>query len=309
MDLAKRLTAALGPEVQDADEETFLLFALPPASRNLGFVDPRASSVCVSLAGRDVTVHQSPAVLSSSRARGTTGAVLWRVTPELASWFARPDNPLLALILPSANLPAASVLELGCGISHLNALALRSRAANHVLSDQPYVQRFIAQNLADAGIGARGCDQADASRRRGARPRKHAGPLQAGGVCFRPLDWEMDAVTPALAAPGRDFDAVLSCDCVYNEALVAPLVQTCADACALRRDALAEHQADGDDDVVGGGPCVCIVAQQLRSDDVFLAWLTAFQAAFRVWRVPSDMLPEELRPEAGFVIHVGILKE
>lgn len=72
--LAAALTAALGDEVHDADEETFLLYAQPAASRDLGFVDPRAASVCVSVAGRDVTVRQSPAVLASSRPGGTTGA-------------------------------------------------------------------------------------------------------------------------------------------------------------------------------------------------------------------------------------------
>jgi hypothetical protein len=81
----------LEPEVEDPEEgethavyskasvtefgiETFLLYSQPIPSLDLGFIDPRAASVDVSVAGHDFTIHQSPAVLSSSRAGGTTGA-------------------------------------------------------------------------------------------------------------------------------------------------------------------------------------------------------------------------------------------
>ncbi|POR31196.1 Hypothetical protein TPAR_09638 [Tolypocladium paradoxum] len=83
MSLVERLTAALGDELADPEEgdrgsparaETFLLYSQPMASHNLGFVDPKASSIDVGVGGREYTVHQSPAVLASSRAGGTTGA-------------------------------------------------------------------------------------------------------------------------------------------------------------------------------------------------------------------------------------------
>lgn len=54
--------------------ETFILYSQPIPSLDLGFIDPRAASVDLSVAGHDFTIHQSPAVLSSSRAGGTTGA-------------------------------------------------------------------------------------------------------------------------------------------------------------------------------------------------------------------------------------------
>jgi len=54
--------------------ETFLLFSQDIPSQNLGFVDPKAQSLTVTVSGRDFTVHQSPGILSSSRAGGTTGA-------------------------------------------------------------------------------------------------------------------------------------------------------------------------------------------------------------------------------------------
>jgi hypothetical protein len=68
------LTAQFEPEIDDVDEETFLLYSQSIPSQNLGFLDPRARTVDVALAGRDLTLHQSPAVLSSDRAGGTTGA-------------------------------------------------------------------------------------------------------------------------------------------------------------------------------------------------------------------------------------------
>lgn len=54
--------------------ETFFLFSHEIPSSNLGFIDPKATDLSLTLAGRDFTIHQSPTVLSSTRAGGTTGA-------------------------------------------------------------------------------------------------------------------------------------------------------------------------------------------------------------------------------------------
>lgn len=107
-------------------------------------------------------------------------------------------------------------------------------------------------------------------------------------------------MTPSLTASDqvRSFDAVVACDCVYNYALVTPFVQTCVDACRLR---IKDPNEDR--------PCVCVIGQQLRNDEVFELWLETFQASFRVWRVPDTALPEELRSTAGFVVHVGVLRD
>lgn len=70
-----RLLARLGPEVEDPDEETFILFAdKRPEAQNLGFIDAHAAVLDLTVAGRDLTIHQSPAVLTSNRSGGTTGA-------------------------------------------------------------------------------------------------------------------------------------------------------------------------------------------------------------------------------------------
>lgn len=97
----------------------------------------------------------------------------------------------------------------------------------------------------------------------------------------------------------RSFEVVLACDCIYNDTLIKPLVQTCVDACKLR---------DLDSSKVEKEPTVVIVAQQLRSDEVFESWLREFMRAFRVWRMPDEKLTVELKSDSGFVIHVGILR-
>lgn len=54
--------------------ESFLLYAQDIQSNNLGMLNPRAPSVEISINGNEYTIHQSPSLLSSHRAGGTTGA-------------------------------------------------------------------------------------------------------------------------------------------------------------------------------------------------------------------------------------------
>lgn len=226
--------------------------------------------------------------------------MLWKISPVFADWLASPTNFLFAA--SSSSLPplldgASAVLELGCGVSPLNAFALAPRVAAHTLTDQAYVQRFLQRTLDDNA--PRLAPPSSSSRR-------HKKPLpgsklasSSGTITFETLDWETDEPPHR----GRTFDAVLACDCVYNYALIPPLVQTCADACRRRQ----QEEADTTDGI--RKPSLCIVAQQLRNDDVFRSWLEAFVKEFRVWRVADHQLPETLRPSAGFVIHIGILRD
>ncbi|KAL1900478.1 Ribosomal protein lysine methyltransferase [Sporothrix stenoceras] len=326
-----RLLARLGSEVDDPDEETFLLLAHErPSAQNLGFLDSHAAVLDLTVAGRDLTIHQSPAVLNSNRSGGTTGAVLWKITPVVAEWLARPENMLFGDADGGLLGRESAVLELGCGIAGVIGLALTgkgTKAAGHssaprkkagrskrpgrdtlspspsstssnswasfstantvgryILTDQPYVHKFLQRNLEENGA--------------------HEG---SSPLLFEPLDWETDEVTPAGRLGGvSSFDAVLACDCIYNEALVAPLVQTCVDVCKLRE---AENESGRDNNNRNQKPpTVVVVAQQLRDPDVLTTWLTAFAASFRVWRVPESLLTPALLPTAGFAVHIGILK-
>jgi hypothetical protein len=286
---------------------------------NLGFIDARASSVDVSVGDREFTIHQSPTVLSSTRSGGTTGAgesyftftqreiltctiVIWKIAPTFATWLSSPSNPIFTNI----NLTNASILELGCGISPLSALALGPRVARYVLTDQSYVQRLLQRNIDENFSSAFSSGTSTPTGGRGRKKRNAHGPAAPQpNIRFTTLDWETDEVTPSLVGSNEagSFDAVVACDCVYNYALVEPFVQTCADACRLR---FSDSALDDNDE---RRPCICVIGQQLRSDEVFESWLKEFSASFHVWRVSDNALPEELRSTAGFVVHIGILRE
>lgn len=149
------------------------------------------------------------------------------------------------------------------------------------------MQKLVAQNLTANPLPAK-----KPTGRLKTKP-----SAQTQNIQFRVLDWEQDKVTSALSAPASSFDAVVATDCVYNYALVEPFVQTCVDLCGLR-------EKDEQDE-----PCVCLVAQQLRNDEVFRSWLSTFMTKFRVWRVKeADLLPG-LTAADGFVVHVGVLRD
>lgn len=277
--------------------ETYELFSQEPPSGNLGFLDPKAKTLEITVAGHDLTIHQSPTALSSNRSGGTTGAVLWKITPVFAEWMSRPDNLFFANGLLSSQ---SAVIELGCGIAALNGLVLAPRVSRYILTDQPYVARLVDQNLEEnrdvvskPAAGIRG------PKSHGRKMKSSAQDLLKSPLIFRPLDWETDAVDPSLTGgdPLRSFDAIIACDCIYNEALIEPFVQTCADICRLRA---ADHS--------DMPPTLCIVGQQLRDADVFEAFMNRFGQDFDVWRVPESRLVEGLQSNSGFVVHVGRLK-
>jgi len=175
-----------------------------------------------------------------------------------------------------------------------------------VLTDQAYVAKIVEQNITE---NDRSSSSKPSPPKRGGRPSPsskgsgHASVAQQkqpGRIHFTPLDWETDTPAPALtfSASAKSFDAVVACDCIYNEALIDPFVSACADVCWLRA-------AEADP---GLEPCVCVVAQQLRDPEIFEAWLTRFAESFHVYRVPNEMLPNGLRSSSGFVVHIGVLK-
>lgn len=201
-------------------------------------------------------------------------------------------------------------MELGCGTSALLALVTAPKVGKYTLTDQPYVLKTLTANLlaneeptpARASKGKKRGKQTSKSSKR-AEDQETFGP--GGNISFSALDWECDVPGSSLAGgPGSSFDVVLAADCVYNEALVRPFVQTCADACAIRRNGESAEE-EGED---GKGPTVCVVAQQLREPDVFACWMEAFHEKFRVWRVPDETAGKDLGGGSGFVVHVGVLR-
>lgn len=239
-----------------------------------------------------------------------TVPVVWKVTPLFASWLASPTTNLF--FRTGLLGPTSTVLELGCGVSALVGLAVGPLVSRYVLSDQSYVAKFVEQNLQQNtrnGQNRRRNPPPPSKSSRSNKGKSSHPPARdsSGGggnsrsVTFHPLDWELDAPTRDLAVP----DVVVACDCIYNDALIPPFVQTCVDACRLRSSG-----DDLDDDDAPRPPCVCVVAQQLRDPEIFEGWLREFvRKGFRVWRVPDDELAEGLRSSSGFVVHVGVLRE
>ncbi|KAI9924981.1 hypothetical protein ASPWEDRAFT_45105 [Aspergillus wentii DTO 134E9] len=339
MDLTPFLTS-IGHEIDDVEEESFLLFTQDIPSGNLGFIDSRAASIDATIHGQDYSIHQSPTVLSSSRAGGTTGAVLWKITPLFAQWIsAQQSNPLWTHSLLSST---STVVELGCGISPLTALALSPLVSQFIATDQEYVQKLFRYNLdANAGASAsvslskgkkgRGSASASASKKKGQKKGGDATPTSVSGseansnsnITFTSLDWELDApstLKDALTSsqtPDDDheeeedkgFDLIISCDCIYNDALVAPFVRTCADICRLRPAYNPSSSSSSSSSRSKRNPTICIIAQQQRAPDVFEEWLQETMRVFRVWRVSDEVLGEGLKSGTGYLVHLLMLKE
>lgn len=287
------LVDRLGLEILDPEEETFLLFSQDIPSQNLGFVDPKSTALDLNVAGKDYVINQSPTILN--RPGSTTGAVVWKITPLVADWLASSDNFLWTSSILS---PTSSVLELGCGISGLVGLVLAPLLARYTLTDQPYVGRLVEKNIKENKHLLNSSKPSAASQK---RKGKSLAVQSKTKLQFLPLDWELDEVTSSLTGDDniKSFDVVIACDCIYNDTLIQPLVQTCADVCGLR--SADENATDKQ--------AVCLVAQQLRDPEIFEGWIKEFSRYFRVWRVPDNALTKELKSNPGFVVHLGILRD
>ena len=267
----------LGQSIQDSYEETFLLFSESFPSHNLGFLDSKAGEIELGIAGRSLVLRQSPTLLTSQRDTGTTGAVLWKITPLVAEWLLS-----MPAILSSANIlhGESNVVELGCGITGLIGILLAPQVGSYVLTDQAYVMKTLHQNI-EANLSI-------------AKSRKGGGPY-AKKARTAPLDWETDR--PSLEGLGLrtsdHIDLVVACDCIYNEYLIEPLVTSLVDICRLNPE---DRQA------------AVLVAQQLRSEEIFEQFIAAFSTRFDVWRVTDEHLSPELGAGSGYAIHLGLLK-
>lgn len=295
------LLLSLGEDVSDPEEESFLLFSQALPSRDLGFVDAKATSLDITLSGKDLNIRQSPTLLSSNRETGTTGAVVWKITPLFAQWITSDSN----ILFRSSVLHHSSILlELGSGISGIVAIALARRIRKYIATDQEYVFKLLKSNIKNNSPKEEGQGSASSIAKHHGKAHNDGSACAWRKIEILALDWESSSISSLPSMMGTDsvnasevIGAVIACDCVYNESLINPFVRTCADICQLA-NAYPDEQ-----------PTLCIVAQQLRSDMVFEAWLIAFHKLFNVWRIPDDLLSDELKEGSGFVVHVGILRK
>lgn len=232
--------------------------------------------------------------------------VLWKITPLLSTWLSSSTNPLRNTLL---NRDFA-VVELGCGISSLLALSLGPLVGRYVATDQEYVRRLFRENLlgnvpvayrqgsnggGGGGKRGKGGGKVKASH---AAEKKENSDSDSQNISFMPLDWEVNSPVGLKEVPGagNGFDMLVSCDCIYNEALIAPFVRTCAEVCRLREEGVKRKT-------------VCVIAQQQRAPEVFETWLREAMREFRVWRVADEVLGEELKLGSGYVVHLMVLKD
>lgn len=219
-----------------------------------------------------------------------------------AEWIASPQNILFQTgVLGSA----ATALELGCGVSGIVSLALAPRIGRYIATDQDYALKLLRRNIMEnASPTALGKGKGSNSGRNQETPTKHPASSSTN-IEVVPLDWETDSISSFRALPkpeqgksaennAADLDILVACDCIYNDALIDPFVNTCAEICGLSSTP---------------DRTVCIIAQQLRAAEVFELWLKAFHQFFRVWRVPDGLLSEGLRGNSGFVVHIGVLRQ
>lgn len=195
------------------------------------------------------------------------------------------------------------MLELGCGVSGILALTVAPRIGRYVCTDQEYVFKVLKTNLESNDTNSRPSITKSASHLQKKRAQKSVTP-HSHNIDVLPLDWETHSVSSLTAFLdlncGNDMcslDVVIACDCIYNGTLLDPFIDTCINLCRLSTI------------VPGQKPTLCVVAQQLRSSEVFEAWMASFCRYFKVWRVPDNMLGENLKSHSGFVIHVGLLHE
>lgn len=275
--------------------ETFLLWSSGVPSRALGMLDAHAQVLELTIAGRDLTIHQNPALLQSNLATGTTGAVIWDVTPVFAEWIATSSN---VLFKNSILGPDTTVLELGSGIGGVIGLMLAPLIKHFVFTDQEYVLKILRQNIEENTIVSR---EQRAPKSKKSKSLKHqSSEAVPSKIEVLALDWETSALEQLPHVLNTDgssggIDVVLAVDCVFNENIVEPLVQTCRTLSHFRH-------ADST------RPTVCVFAQQLRQPDVFEQWLRTVLRDFSVWRIPDEMLSAGLKERSGFVVHLAVLK-
>lgn len=221
-----------------------------------------------------------------------SSAVVWKVTPLFAEWVSSDKN----IFFQSGILDGESnVLELGTGISGLIALSLAPKIKTYLATDQDYVLKVLRENIAQNYGKTISHPKRQVTRRKQGTETRASRTPRIDVIRF---DWETSSVSSlytqtTLVADQDHIAAVIAADCIYNETLIQPLMETCSDVCRLAPEE---------------NPTLCIIVQQLRSPDVFEQWLKVFHSHFKVWRVPDELLSDGLKVKNGFAIHVGILR-
>nr|XP_031858685.1 uncharacterized protein CI109_005920 [Kwoniella shandongensis]KAA5525757.1 hypothetical protein CI109_005920 [Kwoniella shandongensis] len=199
---------------------------------------------------------------------GDTGSVLWRSSLHLArlvlSQYHHPPSSSLP-ILDTVALRKANILELGAGTGLL-AVLLGPLCASYTASDRMENLKLVKRNLDLNGLGAAGqVPEIGDSHKKDKGPKGGKGQSETKAtVRLEEVDWIAVSEetkrhrTNSHTHDGEEetkYDMILAVDCIYNEHLIQPLVDTLARYCP-----------------VGGKTVVCVVVE-LRSADVLTTFL------------------------------------
>ncbi|KAI9639572.1 uncharacterized protein MKK02DRAFT_39888 [Dioszegia hungarica] len=212
-----------------------------------------------------VQLQQDLHTLKTSK--GDTGSVLWRSSLHLARHILTqhtfPTPSVIPLLSPD-KLKSARILELGSGTGLLGVL-LSPLCSSYVASDRFENLRLIQRNIELNGLGDSKSGQ---SGRAGAsKAARGAVTAAESALEVREVDWvEASGARRKREASGKvaqdsesdgeePFDLILAVDCIFNESLVQPLVDTFARYCSE------------------GGRTMVWVVIELRSSDVLTLFM------------------------------------
>ena len=276
----------------------------------------------------------------------------WITSPSNPLWTQIPPSTSTVVEL-GCGISGLLALSLGPWVGHY--IATDQEYVYRLLRENLEANRDLAYNNnknAPSRTNKRG--KKDGGGRTGQQKKrrdKSTSPGSSSGlnISFAALDWELDdpgflkesvGITTSSSTPDDDednntnkeedeqreeaeeeeeedkgFDLLLSCDCVYNDALVTPFVRTCADICRLRPPYRPHHPDESESNGRAAKsnknkpPTICIVAQQQRVPDVFEAWLKEALKEFWVWRVRDEVLGDGLKGGTGYVVHLLLLRD
>lgn len=282
-----------------------LLTTPRPPPPSLGFLNRTSTNLTVAIGGDEFELAQSPGLLNSSHRDGTTGAVVWRLSIPLAEWLQRCISGEIRggdRVLTND----ARVLELGCGIAGLLAMAVGPRVKRWIATDVESVMRGLRgnlkENLANEWEEVDGGSSFVQKAKKAAKKKSSTtSTAEFGRIDTVRLHWEEDDVATMPIFKDDEalpLDMIVSCDCVYNSVLIPHLLSTLVDVSNLSLNS-------------GGKMPKVLVVMEIRAEDVLEVWVNEFHKYFNGGVVTEEVLGDDWKERGGVngVAFLGILRE
>ncbi|WVW78970.1 hypothetical protein I302_100933 [Kwoniella bestiolae CBS 10118] len=256
-----------------------------------------------------VKIQQDLGMLKGQK--GDTGSVLWRSSLHLSTQLLRQSIYPLSYpnpVFDSAILRGSSILELGSGTGLLAVLLCRL-CRTYTSSDRLENLKLVKRNLelngisTDTEVSPLGKERGPLKMSMNGKNRSYAADQRRPRVNLEEIDW-VDVsqerkshperwTSTSISREGKEtkYDLILAVDCIYNEYLVQPLIDTLAKYCQP------------------GGRGVVWVVVELRSPDVltlFLEkWLNDPSGPWTIVRLSEGMMGDWDGRKARWVGWVG----